>query len=230
MRKRSLFFLTNGWSKSFNGLLALHTRYVDGLQKGKILYLLGVSLLSSVGCAEDRCETLSCQNGGICENNACQCPEGFIGKECEISLDPCLQLMCENGDCVNGQNGAICNCDAGFEGATCETTWTQKFIGALTANEVCGGTPVQFRVEVLDGPRFNRFTIENFHNKQSPQTTAKVVADLVNPRVFNIYEQPMTFGFVTGSGSINADGSLITLSYAIRNGADTLRCSAILEK
>lgn len=230
MRKRSPFFLTNGLLGRLNGILTTSFRSVYYLMIGKVPYLLGIFFLLCFSCAEDRCETLACQNGGVCQDNACQCPEGFIGRECEISLDPCLQLMCINGDCASGQQGAICNCESGYEGPTCETTWTQKFIGVLTANEVCGGTPIQFRVEVLDGPRFNRFTIENFHNKQSPQTTAKVVADLVNPRVFNIYEQPMTFGFVTGQGSINETGSLITLSYSIRNGTDTLQCSAILER
>lgn len=188
--------------------------------------LLLLSLLSSSGCETDACETLDCQNGGECLDGACLCPPGIIGKECDIIIDPCLALECVNGTCIPlSETEAFCQCENGYEGDLCEKAWTSKFATGYDAVEVCNGNGLGFPVDVVVGPRFNQITIENFRN-----VGAKVVADLINARVVNIYEQPMTFGFVSGAGSMSLDEQELTLNFTIIDGKDTLMCTAILTK
>jgi hypothetical protein len=80
-------------------------------------------------------------------------------------------------------------------------------------------------MNITVGPRFNQLTLDNFRN-----VNAKVVADMVNAQVINIYRQPMSFGFVSGAGIIANDERSVTLNFTVINGADTLACSAILTK
>ena len=68
-----------------------------------------------------------CQNGGNCslssENASgfsCQCPDGYLGDECE-QQNFCRNIECENGGtCQNGNNTFICNCVDGYSGETCD--------------------------------------------------------------------------------------------------------------
>lgn len=178
------------------------------------------------GCETKPCETLVCQNGGECIEGSCVCPAGIVGKECELIVDPCVALNCVQGACVPlSPTEAFCQCESGYEGVRCERPWTAKFVALYDAVEVCDGNGLGFPMRITVGPRFNQVTMENFRNLD-----AKVVADLINPQVLSIYKQPMSFGFVSGSGIIASDERTVTLNYTIINGADTLLCSAILTK
>ncbi|XP_051576791.1 sushi, von Willebrand factor type A, EGF and pentraxin domain-containing protein 1 isoform X5 [Myxocyprinus asiaticus] len=58
---------------------------------------------------------LQCQNGGVCQRpNACSCPEGWMGRDCEepICILPCLN----GGRCVAPYQ---CECPAGWTGTRC---------------------------------------------------------------------------------------------------------------
>lgn len=35
-------------------------------------------------CTNDSCKTLMCRNGGTCADEACRCPDGFEGAQCEV--------------------------------------------------------------------------------------------------------------------------------------------------
>lgn len=181
------------------------------------------------GCGEDPCANLTCQNGGVCLDGTCDCPEGFTGVNCELSLDPCLRQDCNPGstaECVSNGSEARCVCEPGYEGARCQQQWTDKFLGRFEVFETCGTSEEQvFFAEVESGPRFQQITLTNFHNQASALTSAKVVADLVQGQVGAITDQFMTFGKVDGSVNYLATSEL-RLTYIIATEPDTLVCVA----
>ncbi len=187
------------------------------------------------GCKSDPCEVRSCQNGGVCIDGFCDCPEGFVGVNCELSTDPCLNKNChptQAADCVSNNDGeALCICEDGFEGELCEDLWTDKYVGQYYVAEVINGTSTQeFFARIESGPRFKQLTISNFHNQTSSGTSAKIVVNLLQANVFDIYEQFMTFGVVTGAGSYQLSTGNLSLNYQIiESSGDTLNCVATFE-
>jgi hypothetical protein len=45
-------------------------------------------LLILSGCQKDSCTTRGCENGGVCINGTCDCPEGYAGNDCSVVLTP----------------------------------------------------------------------------------------------------------------------------------------------
>lgn len=84
--------------------------------KFRLLALVCAISIVSQSCT-DPCDTVPCLNGGVCLNGTCICPEGFEGINCESTVDPCEDILCENGQCELG----TCNCDDGWEGDDCST-------------------------------------------------------------------------------------------------------------
>ncbi|MCI4668670.1 MAG: calcium-binding EGF-like domain-containing protein [Bacteroidia bacterium] len=187
----------------------------------------------TISCTSDPCESLDCQNGGVCIDGDCQCPEDFFGNECEFKLDPCTIQQCSDAgtdECVETASGdAFCRCGDGFSGERCEDLWTEAYPASYNAQEDCEGTFATFPVEVEPGPDFNQITLGNFHNQRNSSDPSKIVANLLSRRVFDIYPQFMVFGRVTGGGSLTNDEGL-TLLYTIIDGTDTLNCSAQLSR
>jgi len=72
------------------------------------------------GCVPDECETIICENDGICESGVCECPVGFSGPNCEVvGTGACANISCENGGtCING----ACDCPEGFSGEFCQNS------------------------------------------------------------------------------------------------------------
>lgn len=190
-------------------------------------YFLILSMLFT--CKGDPCEEIECQNGGICLEGTCQCPEGFIGPECNIVLDPCIIKACDptgTKECISNQNGeARCICKEGYGGDVCEYTWESTYTGNYTKTEECDGKLTTFPIAIEEGPSPRQITIVNFSNRAGSSTTSKIVANLLSSEVMDMYDQFMVYGKVGGSGSRNQEGK-ITLSYTI----DTLQCSAFLER
>ena len=184
-----------------------------------------------VSCQKDPCENISCQNGGTCVDGDCDCPAGFIGPDCGIELNPCNQKACDDQgteNCVVGTNGeARCECKFGYEGELCKTVWENKFVGTYIASEDCSGNILNYVLEVDPGPDPQQITFINFNNQANDTVTAKVVANLVNANVFEIYVQYMPFGRVSGAGSIDSEGR-INWSFEIIQPDDTLNCSGLL--
>uniref|UniRef100_A0A8C2AC26 Slit homolog 1b (Drosophila) n=1 Tax=Cyprinus carpio TaxID=7962 RepID=A0A8C2AC26_CYPCA len=74
------------------------------------------------------CSSSPCQNQGLCHSDPvlqykCSCPQGYKGRNCEVSVS-----ACEGGPCVNGgtchsdedRKGFSCWCPVGFAGQLCE--------------------------------------------------------------------------------------------------------------
>lgn len=100
----------------------------------KILMAVTVAAFIFTGCVEDTCDTLICQNGADCIDNACDCPDGFRGKECEEVIDPCENVSCEGEQfCTDG----TCGCADGFEGVDCNMLAIGKFIGNWDGTDSC---------------------------------------------------------------------------------------------
>lgn len=78
-------------------------------------------------CEEiDECESQPCQNGAVCKDRIshflCECPEGYIGKHCELEMNECLSEPCKNGgSCQDLARGFLCTCPEGYIGTQCET-------------------------------------------------------------------------------------------------------------
>lgn len=69
-------------------------------------------------------------------NYSCACPQGFYGKNCEISAMKCADGPCFNGGtCMdNGAGGYSCHCPLGFLGSNCE-----KRHGRCSSNPCANG-------------------------------------------------------------------------------------------
>lgn len=200
----------------------------------RVRMLIVLALMSGLGaCDNDPCAAVVCENDGVCIGGACDCPEGFTGVNCEISLDPCVLKACadnQTDSClvspVTGE--ARCFCSDGFEGERCERRWEDKFANAYLAAELCNGQSGNFPVEIQPGPDPGQITFVNFANRQPNNLPAKVVGNLINSTVFEIYEQFMPFGRVTGSGSYRLSDSTVNVSYLIIQAGDTTTCSSSL--
>ncbi len=96
------------------------------------LFLLSVGLVTFNACT-DPCGDVVCNNGGICDEGICDCPEGFSGTNCEIDL--CAD--CTNGTCTTGE----CVCAPGYEGENCDIVSKDKFIGIWSGIFDCPTLP-----------------------------------------------------------------------------------------
>ena len=195
------------------------------------LFFIGLLGLGLSACQEDPCADRDCQNGGICIDGRCDCPEGFVGVNCELATDPCLNKNCDpdrSASCQSNANGeARCICEDGFEGELCQAQWTDKYPAQYEVEEICNGKTDLFFSTVDPGPRFKQITLANFHNAQNSTSGARVVANLLQANVFDLYEQFMPFGVVTGAGSYDPDSRELRLNYQIiETDGDTLTCVA----
>ena len=75
------------------------------------------------------CDTSPCDNGGVCSPDAtngftCTCVGDFTGRSCDVTIDDCLNVNCNNGTCVDGVGTFTCECEAGYMGQFCEEMLT----------------------------------------------------------------------------------------------------------
>ncbi|XP_048720780.1 sushi, nidogen and EGF-like domain-containing protein 1 isoform X2 [Caretta caretta] len=90
----------------------------------------------------DECQSDPCKNGGTCKDLpgsfACQCPDGFMGIQCETEVDACESAPCRNGgDCENYGGSYLCVCPEGFFGYHCETASDPCFYSPCGSRGYC---------------------------------------------------------------------------------------------
>ncbi|XP_027715682.1 slit homolog 1 protein [Vombatus ursinus] len=66
-----------------------------------------------------------CQHGAKCagtpEGPKCECAPGYVGDNCSINYNDCIDHQCQNGArCVDEVNGYSCLCEDGYSGQLCE--------------------------------------------------------------------------------------------------------------
>lgn len=60
--------------------------------------------------------------------------------------DACLDLKCRNGgSCAEG----FCRCKTGYEGAECEISAADKFLGRYIGERTCTGSPLSDTIEIF---------------------------------------------------------------------------------
>ena len=71
------------------------------------------------------CDTTPCRNGGLCspdeiDGYTCTCVGDFTGRSCDMTIDDCLHVNCNNGTCVDGDRTFTCECQPGHTGELCD--------------------------------------------------------------------------------------------------------------
>ncbi|XP_064642356.1 agrin-like isoform X19 [Lineus longissimus] len=86
-----------------------------------------------VECGNNPCNSLPCQNGGLCmtvdeTKFKCICEPGYEGETCSDAIDVCKSNPCAKGSsCINVGDGTYkCKCPFGFSGEHCEKEQSWK--------------------------------------------------------------------------------------------------------
>ena len=87
------------------------------------------------------CDSSPCDNGGLCSPDAtngftCTCVGDFTGRSCDMTIDDCLNVNCNNGTCVDGVCMFTCECEAGYTGQFCEEMLTSTPTSGSTITSV----------------------------------------------------------------------------------------------
>ncbi|KFD70664.1 hypothetical protein M514_13620 [Trichuris suis] len=86
------------------------------------------------------CE-LECTNGGTCSKSdnvtKCVCQKGFTGDRCEIEMDACYNVTCQNGGTcmLKDDGGSKCVCPFGFIGLHCERAIREVCVNNMCSND-----------------------------------------------------------------------------------------------
>lgn len=109
---------------------------------------------------QNYCLGITCQNEGIAVNDTiakrcnCECPSGYIGEFCQTP-NPCNEVDCyPNATCeLTPTFEAVCVCNPGWEGNTCEVEIREKYIGNYNAKSYYSdGSSVTYTCQISKDP------------------------------------------------------------------------------
>ncbi len=201
-----------------------------------LFFFAGALGMFTFNSCTDPCGDVVCNNGGICDEGRCDCPEGFSGTNCEINL--CAD--CVNGNCTTGD----CVCNPGYEGDNCDVLSRDKFLGTWQGIFDCPTLPDS----LLEGIDLSEITV-NMEILPDPDNIENVILEApdfpidifgsakVNGDMFTITPQTETVDYegimieVTGSGTGTlANTTTINLMVRIESLIISFDCTAELEK
>lgn len=140
--------------------------------------------------------------------------------------DPCKDVNCGTNGTCDEETGA-CICNSGYEGDACETRQTTKFVGNFNLTEVCTSGSDAYQCNIIESSStVTSISFSNLYNS-GISVTATVAA---NGTDFTIESQTFGAGTITGSGSINAAGTQVTVSYTVSVGGASDTCAATLDR
>lgn len=152
-----------------------------------------------------------------------------------ISLFSCKKNPCDDINCKNGGTckDGICECQAPFSGADCDTWQGQKFLGTYTVSYSCSSTPLNTVIEALPSDA-KHLTIRNLGDYACPDgdylVTAKIANDsLIIEKQSTCATKPYQFEGL-GILSNNTLTLHFTVSYDVNPGIHTDDCTAVMVK
>ncbi|KAL5004512.1 hypothetical protein ScPMuIL_017968 [Solemya velum] len=97
-----------------------------------------------------------CKHGGTCHEAGngyyCECPEGWMGTDCERDIDECSVQRCINGGtCVNTRGSYYCNCATGWYGPHCQEDVLECNTNPCLFDGKCFEVPGSFRCQCPPG-------------------------------------------------------------------------------
>jgi hypothetical protein len=140
--------------------------------------------------------------------------------------DACADVECGlNGTCLTGD----CICDAGYEGVACATESRANFIGSYTANEADCNLVDQSASISASSTGADKIAITGFGGFACNGSPIAVVASVSGDDV-TITSQIFCGGDIVinnGSGSINASGTVVTITYNATFNGTTSNCTTV---
>lgn len=145
------------------------------------------------------------------------------------SKDDCEDVVCSNGGtCVDGN----CACPTGWEGTTCQTKVSAKFVGTWAVQETCGGSPsTPYQVTITADPGVaNGLLINNLGNYNCTVGGTITFSGLANGMQFTVNDNKCSTQ-MQASGTLATNGTL-TVTYTATYGspAQTDNCTATMTK
>ena len=136
--------------------------------------------------------------------------------------DKCRSVLCyNNGTCHEG----TCTCGLGYEGATCQITSRNKFIGNWSATEqlTTGEVSHQYAVTITEGSEgVNSVLIKNLLNSAALSPVHATITN--NGTGLYIAAQELAGNMVYGNGTISS--GVLNLSISVRDLSTGVTSSA----
>lgn len=139
--------------------------------------------------------------------------------------DACADITCLNGGtCVEGD----CVCADGFEGTDCGTKSVTKFVGNYNTNEICSTGNYSYSSELQASASNDlRMIITNLYELGENVTAELDAGSTTSFTIPSVTIQGLT---IQGTGSINTDGTTVTINYTVNDGSQTDNCVSTFTK